>query len=287
MTVCAPIPGPVPSTVGVPVVAAAGLAGVAEADTVIVPGFAPLDPPAVRVLEELRAAAGRGARVVSICTGAFALAAAGLLDGRSATTHWHHTAELAARHPAVRVDPDVLYLDHGRVATSAGMAAGIDLCLHLLRCDHGADAAADVARRMVVAPHRSVGQAQLLDRALPPSGDTLAATCAWVRQHLDQPLTVAELARHAGYAPRTFARRFRDQTGTTPLRWLTAQRVHQARRLLERTDYTVADIAGRAGLGTAANLRALITRDAHTNPSAYRRAYQGARPDHGARPDQA
>ncbi|WP_181188441.1 GlxA family transcriptional regulator [Actinopolyspora mortivallis] len=275
-TVCAPTPGPVPSTGALPVHATAGLASLAEADTVIVPGFDPRDVPEREVLTALRGAAERGARVVSICTGAFALAPTGLLDRRSATTHWYYTDELARRYPRVRVDPDVLYVDHGDIATSAGMAAGIDLCLHLVRRDHGAETAAEIARHMVVPPHRSGGQAQLLDRPLPADGGTLAATCDWARHHLDQRLTVADLARHAGYAPRTFARHFRAQTGTTPLRWLTAQRVHQARRLLERTDRTVADIARSVGLGTAANLRTQLARDAHTSPSAYRRAYQGS-----------
>lgn len=272
-------PGPVPGREGVPVSAAAGPEALADADTVVVPGFAPRDPP-TELLGPLADAAARGARVVSICSGAFALAAAGLLDGRRATTHWHHTAELAARFPLVQVDPDVLYVDGtaaagGGVATSAGLAAGIDLCLHLLRRDHGADAAAATARRMVVAPHRDGGQAQWLDRPLPPDGDSLAATCEWARAHLAEPLTVADLARHAGHAPRTFARRFRAQTGTTPLRWITAQRVHRARRLLERTDLTVDAVATQAGLGTAANLRALIARDTRTSPSAYRRAHRG------------
>ncbi|KGI82906.1 AraC family transcriptional regulator [Actinopolyspora erythraea] len=273
-TVCAPSSGPVPSTGPVPVHAAAGLTSLVEADTVIVPGFNPRDVPAREVLAALHDAAERGARVISICTGAFALAPTGLLDQRSATTHWYYTDELAQRYPRVQVDPDVLYVDHGDIASSAGMAAGIDLCLHLVRRDHGADAATDIARRMVVPPHRRGGQAQLLDRPLPPNGDTLAETCAWAREHLDQRLTVADLAQHAGYAPRTFARHFRAQTGTTPLRWLTAQRIHQARRLLEQTDRTVTDIARNVGLGTAANLRAQLARDAHTSPNAYRRTYQ-------------
>ncbi|SFT61580.1 transcriptional regulator, AraC family with amidase-like domain [Actinopolyspora lacussalsi subsp. righensis] len=279
-TVCAATPGPVPGTGGVPVHAGRGLTSLAEADTVIVPGFDPRDVPAREVLTALHDAAERGARMVSICTGAFALAPTGLLDQRSATTHWYYTEELSQRYPRIQVDPDVLYIDHDDIATSAGMAAGIDLCLHLVRRDHGADAATDIARRMVVPPHRRGGQAQLLDRPLPPSGDTLAETCAWAREHLDQRLTVADLARHAGYAPRTFARHFRAQTGTTPLRWLTAQRIHQARRLLEHTDRTVADIARSVGLGTAANLRTRLARDAHTSPNAYRRTYQESREPH-------
>ncbi|PZS24137.1 MAG: AraC family transcriptional regulator [Pseudonocardiales bacterium] len=266
----------VPTSTGFPIVPPAGLDGLRRADTVIVPGYEPhLEPPPRAVLDELRAASGRGARVVSICTGAFALAAAGLLDGRRATTHWHHTAELADNYPRVRVDPDVLYIDDGCIATSAGVAAGIDLCLHLLRTDRGAETATQVARRLVVSPHRSGGQAQLLERPLPPNGRSLADTCRWACEHLEDPLQVADLALHAGHAPRTFVRLFRAQTGTTPMRWLTAQRVHEARRLLEGSDRTIANIAHRTGLGTAANLRTHLGRDTMTTPSAYRQTFQG------------
>ncbi|MGH9061101.1 MAG: helix-turn-helix domain-containing protein, partial [Acidimicrobiales bacterium] len=211
---------------------------------------------------------------VSVCTGAFALAAAGLLDGCRATTNWRDAAELAARYPKVDVDADVLYLDAG-VATSAGVAAGIDLCLHLVRGDHGEQAAARIARRMVVAPHREGGQAQFLQRPLPAPGDGLASTSAWALDRLAEPLTVADLARHAGWAPRTFARRFRSETGTTPLRWITAQRLLEARRLLEATDLPIDQVAARAGLGTAANLRLQLARDTATTPTAYRRTYRG------------
>ena len=271
-TVAAEQAGPVPSTTGFAVHAPHGLEALATADTVIVPGYAPPSPP---VREALRSAARRGARVVSVCTGAFALAAAGLLDGLRPTTHWRDAGELAARHPDVDVDPDVLYVDAGAVMTSAGVAAGIDLCLHLVRTDHGEQAAAGVARRMVVAPHREGGQAQFLRRPLPPSGTGVATTCAWALERLEQPLTVADLARHAGWAPRTFARRFAVETGTTPLRWLAAQRVLEARRLLEATDLPVDRVAARCGLGTAANLRLHLARDADTTPTAYRRVYRG------------
>jgi AraC family transcriptional activator FtrA len=213
--------------------------------------------------------------MVSVCTGAFALAAAGLLDGRKATTHWQNAAELAARHPNIDVDPDVLYVDDGAVATSAGVAAGIDLCLHVVRRDHGEQAAARIARRMVVAPHRDGGQAQFLQRPLPAAGDGLASTCAWALDRLTEPLTIAELARHAGWAPRTFARRFVAETGTSPLRWLTAQRLLEARRLLETTDLPIDQVAARSGLGTAANLRLHLARDTATTPTAYRHAYRG------------
>jgi transcriptional regulator GlxA family with amidase domain len=273
--VCARRRGKVPTTTGFAVEATEGLAALAGADTVVVPGYAPYDPPPADVLDALCAAADRGARVVSVCTGAFALAAAGLLDGRRATTHWADAAELARRHPAVDVDPDVLYVDSGAVLTSAGVAAGIDLCLHLVRLDHGAETAARIARRMVVAPHREGGQAQFLHRPLPDPGTGLSATCTWAVERLAEPLTVADLARHAGWSPRSFARRFVAETGTTPLRWLAAQRLHEARRLLEGTDLPVDQVAAQCGLGTAANLRLHLARDAGTTPTAYRRAYRG------------
>jgi AraC family transcriptional activator FtrA len=253
-----------------------GLEALDVADTVVVPGYAPHAEPPASVLEALRAVADRGARVVSVCTGAFALAAAGLLDGRRATTHWKDADELATRYPDVDVDADVLYVDAGAVLTSAGVAAGIDLCLHLVRADFGEQAAARIARRMVVAPHRDGGQAQLLQRPLPSRGTGLAATCAWALERLAEPLTVADLAHHAGWAPRTFVRRFRAETGTAPLRWLIAQRLLEARRLLEVTDLPVEHVAARCGLGTAANLRLHLARDAATTPTAYRRAYQGS-----------
>ncbi len=274
-TVCTPKPGQVPSTTGYALHADAGLEALSSADTVVVPGYAPHDPPNPPALAALRAAADRGARIVSVCTGAFALAAAGLLDGRRATTHWQDAGELAACYPAVDVDPDVLYVDTGAVMTSAGIAAGIDLCLHLVRSDLGSDRASQVARRMVVAPHRDGGQAQFLQRPLPSAGTGLADTCAWALERLGETLTIPELARHAGWAPRTFARRFLAETGTTPLRWLTAQRLLEARRLLETTDLTVEQVANRSGLGSAANLRLHLSRDAATTPTAYRRIYRG------------
>jgi len=275
--VCAATPGPVPSTTGFAVLATLGLDALAAADTVVVPGYFPHIAPTPAVIEALRAAADRDARLVSVCTGAFALAAAGLLDGRRATTHWADAGELAASYPSVDVDPDVLYIDEGVLLTSAGVAAGIDLCLYLVRKDHGADAAAQIARRMVVAPHREGGQAQFIRRPLPSSGVGLAATCAWALHRITEPLTVPDLARHAGWAPRTFARRFLAETGTTPLRWLAAQRLLEARRLLESTDLPVDQVAARCGLGTATNLRLHMARDVATTPTAYRRAYRGAR----------
>jgi transcriptional regulator GlxA family with amidase domain len=276
-TVCAGHAGAVPSTTGFAIEAGAGLDALETADTVVVPGYAPHDDPPPAVLAALRAAALRGARVASVCTGAFALAAAGLLDGRQATTHWGSAAELAARFPEVTVTPDVLYVDEGRILTSAGVAAGIDLCLHMYRNDHGAAAAAEVARRMVVAPPRAGGQAQVVARPVPATRPGLAATLAWALGQIHQPLTVRDLARHAGLAPRTFARQFVDQTGTTPLRWLTAQRLLEARRLLEVSDLPIDELARRCGLGTATNLRVHLARDAATTPTAYRAAFHGPR----------
>ncbi|HEY5396308.1 MAG TPA: helix-turn-helix domain-containing protein, partial [Trebonia sp.] len=274
-TVCAPSAGLVPSTAGYAIQAERGLDALADADTVVVPGYLPLDDPGEAVCSALREASARGARVVSVCTGAFALAAAGLLDHRRATTHWQYADDLSARFPSVKVDPDVLWVDEGAVLTSAGLAAGIDLCVQLVRADYGTDAAIRVARRMVVAPHRDGGQAQWLERPVPLPGHGLAATCEWALGHLADPLTVADLARNAGWAPRTFSRQFVAETGMTPLRWLTAARVREVRRLLEVSDLPVDEIARRSGLGSPANLRVHLARDAGTTPTAYRAAYQG------------
>jgi transcriptional regulator GlxA family with amidase domain len=258
-----------------------GLDAVAWADTVVVPGVllcaAPLPalpalPP--RALAALRAAHARGARIVSVCTGAFVLAAAGLLDGRRAATHWAAATQLAADYPQVAVDPAVLYVVDGAVCTSAGVAAGIDLCLHLVREDHGAEVANAIARGMVVAPHRSGGQAQFAETPVPARDDgSLEPTRRWMLAHLAEPLTVDVLARHASVSRRTFARRFAAETGTTPLQWLVAQRVLLARQLLETTDEPVARVAALAGFGDALGLRQHFGRATGTTPLAYR---QGA-----------
>jgi transcriptional regulator GlxA family with amidase domain len=275
---CAARAGSVPSTTGFAIDIPCGLEDVARADTLIVPGLRPTSwPPPAAVLDALRAAHARGARVASICTGAFVLAEAGLLDGRRATTHWAHADRLARRYPAVTVDPEVLWVDEGDVLTSAGVAAGIDLCLHLVRRDHGAEVANATARRIVVAPHRDGGQAQFLEAPLPAAGESgLAPTRAWALERLRAPLTVAEMARHAGCSDRTFARRFRAETGTTPLQWLLGQRVLHARRLLEATDLPVEDVADEAGFGTAASLRSHFRRSTATTPLAYRRTFRGS-----------
>jgi transcriptional regulator GlxA family with amidase domain len=277
-TACGVRAGRVPSTTGFAIDVPRGLDAVAEADTVLVPGLRPPQwPPPAAALDALRAAHARGARVASICTGAFVLAQAGLLDGRRATTHWAHAERLARRYPAVTVDPGVLYVDEGDVLTSAGVAAGIDLCLHLVRRDHGAEVANAVARRIVVAPHRDGGQAQFVEAPLPPASDRgLQATRAWAAQRLRDPLTVAALARHAACSERTFARRFRAETGTTPLQWLLGQRVLHARRLLEATDLPVEHVADEAGFGTAASLRSHFRRATATTPLAYRRTFRGS-----------
>jgi transcriptional regulator GlxA family with amidase domain len=276
LTVCGVEAGAVATTTGFDIHAPAGLEALESADTVIVPGFWPLDVLPQAALDSLRRAADRGARMVSICTGAFALAAAGLLDGRFATTHWRDVAELASRFPAVKVDPDVLYVDEGQILTSAGVAAGLDLCLHLVRADHGTAHATRIARRMVVAPHRSGGQAQFLERPVPSSGGpTISDIADWALRNLGERLSVSDLARHAGLAPRTLARRWVAETGIPPVRWLTTQRLLEARRLLETTDLAVEAIAHKTGIGSAAHLRALFARETTTTPSAYRAAHQG------------
>ncbi len=277
---CAPMAGAVPTTSGVPIAVDRGLDALDAADTVIVPGFRPATwPPPAAALDALRDAHARGARVVSICTGAFALAEAGLLDGRRATTHWHYAARLAELYPHVHVDPNVLYVDDGDVLTSAGVAAGIDLCLHLLRSDHGVEAANAAAREIVVPPHRSGGQAQFVERPVPASvGGGLEATRAWALERLDEPLTVAQLARHACCSERTFARRFRAETGTTPLQWLLARRVDHARGLLETSDLPVELVAQRCGFGSGAALRQHFRRTTASTPTAYRRTFAPAPP---------
>jgi transcriptional regulator GlxA family with amidase domain len=245
---------------------------------VVVPAyFDVFSPPPAEALAALRQAAERGARVLSICTGAFALAHAGLLDGRRATTHWAFAAELSRRFPAVEVDPAVLYVDEGAVMTSAGLSAGIDLCLHAIREDCGAAVGERVARQMVAAPHREGGQAQFIERPRlvrdAPTG-SLEETRRWAAARLEQPLDVAAMASHASVSPRTFARRFREETGTTPLQWLLSQRVHEARRLLEETELPVDAVAWRSGFGTAASLREHFRRFTATTPTAYRRSFR-------------
>lgn len=278
LTVCGVRPGRVSTTSGIDLTVDHGLAALADADLVVVPGvFVPsVGAHQAPVFAALRDAHARGARVMSVCTGAFVLAHAGLLDGRPATTHWGYCDELADRFPAVDVRPDVLYVDDGDVLTSAGLSAGMDLCLHVLRRDNGTDYANGVARWNVVAPHREGGQAQFIDQPLPATPGGFAATRAWALEHLDRPLTVEQLARHAHVSERTFTRRFRAETGQSPKQWLLAQRVQHARRLLESTDLSVEEVAVRAGFGSPATLRVHFQRATATRPTAYRATFRAA-----------
>lgn len=229
----------------------------------------------------MRAAHEAGARIASLCTGAFVLAAAGLLDGRRATTHWAHTEALAERHPRVEVDPDVLYVDNGTVLTSAGKAAAMDLCLHLVRLDHGSAVANTVARRLVVPPHRDGGQAQFVTAPVPTREDhPLTDLLPWAVERLDQPLTVEDLARRARMSSRNLGRHFRAATGTTPLQWLLTQRIRRAQELLEATDDSVDAIAEATGMGTATTLRRHFNRTVGVPPDTYRRTFRSrTRPD--------
>jgi transcriptional regulator GlxA family with amidase domain len=270
-------PRPIPAGNGLLITPQAGLEAIATAGTVLIPGWSARDRYVEpELIDALLAAHRRGARLVSVCTGAFVLAATGLLDGRRATTHWMYAEELAARHPSVTVDPTVLYIDEGSILTSAGTAAGIDLCLHLVRCDLGAEAANTVARRMVVPPHRDGGQAQFVQTPVPPGADDdiLGPVLAWMAEHLDEALTVDELAARAAVSPRTFARRFVEVTGTTPIQWLLAQRVLRARALLESTNLPIERIAHECGFSTGAGLRTHFQRLVGASPAGYRRAFR-------------
>ncbi|WP_422735682.1 helix-turn-helix domain-containing protein [Micromonospora sp. WMMD729] len=252
------------------------LTDLARAGTVIVPALADVDaePPA-DLVAAVRVAHRAGARVVSLCTGVFVLAAAGLLNGLRATTHWAHTGQLAARHPRVTVDPDVLYVDNGEVLTSAGKAAAMDLCLHLVRRDHGSAVANIVARRLVVPPHRAGGQAQFVTTPVPVRDDhPLADLIPWVMSRLDQPLTVEDLARQANLSARHLTRQFHAVTGTTPLQWLLTQRIRRAQEMLETTDDGVDAIAAAAGMGTATTLRRHFQRSVGVPPDTYRRTFR-------------
>ena len=277
---CALTRGPVTATTGFDVVPAAGPEVLATADTVVIPGtrYAParfdgvLAPEAQAAFALIRP----GARLVSICTGAFALAAAGLLDGRPATTHWKFADAMRRLYPQVQVDENVLFVDDGDVLTSAGLAAGIDLCLHIIRSDHGAQVANAVARYCVVPPWREGGQAQFIDRQVPePDHYSTAATREWAVRHLDEELTVQRLARHAKMSPRTFNRRFREETGQSPGTWVRRRRIDRARELLESRDLPVDEIARLSGLGSGGNLRHHLRRGMGMSPSSYRKVYQG------------
>jgi transcriptional regulator GlxA family with amidase domain len=279
---CAPGGGTVTTADDFTVTVPHGLEALRDADTVVVPPSHTRAAAAAaheldeRVVDALRALRP-DTRVASICTASFVLAAAGLLDGRRATTHWLESAALQRAFPRVRVDADVLFVDEGRVLTSAGAAAGVDLCLHLVRRDHGAAVANQVARRCVVPPWRDGGQAQYVERPVPPPADTsTAASREWALAHLDRPLTLAELAARAGMSVRTFSRRFRAEVGLTPVQWLVQQRVDRARRMLEAGEESVDRVAARAGFATAASMRMHFRLVVGVTPASYRRTFQGA-----------
>lgn len=258
-----------------------GLAMLAAADMIVVPSW-PSELPAIPadLLQALRSAHARGARLVGLCLGAFVLAEAGLLDGRGATTHWALAGEFARRYPKVRLDANVLYVDEGDVITSAGTAAGIDCCLHVLRAQYGSDVAAQVARRLVVAPHRQGGQAQYIEQPLPAlaSDDRLSRVLTWMQAHLAEPHSLDQLAQRALMSRRSFTRRFQKLTGTTVGQWLLHQRLAQAQRQLEATRRSIDDIAADSGFASAVVMRRQFMQHLHTTPSAYRREFQGATP---------
>nr|WP_079029970.1 helix-turn-helix domain-containing protein [Streptomyces ambofaciens]CAJ89397.1 putative AraC-family transcriptional regulator [Streptomyces ambofaciens ATCC 23877] len=282
VVVCTADAAPVPSDAGFMIQPAAGPEALAEADTVIVPPThampelgrgGPLPPEVTDAIAGIRP----GTRLVSICSGSYVLAAAGLLDGRPATTHWNLTPEFRRAYPKVKVDEEVLFVDDGDVLTSAGVAAGVDLCLHLIRRDHGAATANRAARMCVVPPWRDGGQAQYVDRPIPdPTVAGTTATRAWALEHLGEPLSLAQLAGHARMSLRSFTRRFRDEVGMTPVQWLTAQRLELAKQLLETTDLPIDLVAHRAGFGSANSLRAHMRTTLGVSPAVYRRAF-GAR----------
>jgi AraC family transcriptional activator FtrA len=247
-------------------------------DTIIVPPTECLDLVPAEVFSALQSAHSRGQRIVSLCTGAFVLARAGLLDGRRATTHWSDCEALARQFPDVTVDPGVLYVDGGDVLTSAGSAASIDLCLHIVRKDFGSEIATQLARQLVVPPQRDGGQAQYIESPLPDINlsSLFPDTLEWLQAHLDQPVTVNALAHRAAMSPRTFARRFVASTGTTPYAWMLRQRVHLAQRLLEQSNLPIELVAEKSGFGTAANLRKHFKSAVHTTPQAYRQTFQPA-----------
>lgn len=275
-TIATATPGPVPTSLGYDMVIESDLAVAAQADLIAVPAHR-IENIDERYLEVIRAAEARGAWVLSVCSGAFALAQAGILEGRRATTHWMHTDRLAAQYPATRVDPDVLFVEDRKVVTSAGTAAGIDAALHIVRKEHGAAATNVIARRMVVPPQRDGGQSQYIEQPVKAEcTDSFAAVAEWMLENLSQDLTVDQLARKALMSSRTFARRFRADMGTTPAAWLNRQRLIRAQQLLEQSDDGLESIAQETGFGTAAVMRHHFVKVLQTSPQAYRRAF-GAR----------
>jgi AraC family transcriptional regulator, transcriptional activator FtrA len=277
LTVCSPGARAVTSDTGLRIQGMAGVRAMRDADMVIVSPFDSAAAVPEVLLQELRRAHQRGVRIASLCTGAFVLAAAGLLDGRRATTHWDQCELLTAEYPLIHVDPHVLYVDDDDILTAAGSAAAIDLCLHIVRRDHGAEIAARLARELVVPPFREGGQAQYIETPLPAvlPEDPFMEVLSWAQANLGQQITVSELAKRAAMSKRNFARRFLAVLGTSPYRWILRQRLQLAQRLLETTDLSVEAIAEASGFATAANLRARFLAGAHTTPSAYRRTFRG------------
>lgn len=277
LLLCGLTPGLVTMAGGIPIGVPLGLEALERAATVVVAGLDDVEAPVPEsAVAALRSAHARGARMVSICTGAFVLGEAGVLDGHTATTHWAHAERLARRFPKATIDPRVLYVDDRGVMTSAGMAAGIDLCLHIVRRDHGAEAANTIARRMVVAPHRDGGQAQYIEQLVPVTRDSaLQHVQAWALEHLAETLTVEDLAREAHTSTRNLTRRFNAELGTTPLKWLQRERVRLAQRLLEQTELPVQRIAERAGFGSAIALRRQFMEIVGTTPARYRGTFRG------------
>lgn len=273
---CSERPGePIAMANGVSITTSHSLADADDADLVVAPAYDYDEPPSEAVIDVFRRAHARGAWVLSVCSGAFLIGAAGLLDGRACTTHWRHTAELQSRFPAATVDPDVLFVEDDRVITSAGTAAGIDACLHHVRCELGAAVANRIARRMVVPPQRDGGQRQYIDLPVPHcEADSLAPLLTWMREHLAEEQPVRVLARRAAMSERTFARRFAAETGTTPGKWLLAQRLHHARALLESSDLAIETVASRAGFGSAALLRHHFGSAVGVPPAEYRRTFR-------------
>ncbi|MCI0140485.1 helix-turn-helix domain-containing protein [Arthrobacter bambusae] len=274
--VCTPLPGDVKMKSGLSMNVGLGLEATADADLVIMAPYGRDEDVPEPVLEALRAAHERGAWVMSICSGAYALARAGLLDGRRCTTHWHYSQDLANRYPQIHVDENVLYVQDGTIISSAGTAAGIDACLHLIRVELGANVAAAIARDMVVPPHRDGGQAQFIDRPMPTCGSApMEALLRWMVENLERDHSVNELAARLHMSARTFARRFRAETGATPAAWLNSQRVLRAQELLETTEMNIDEIAREAGFGHSVLLRHHFAKVLATSPQSYRRAFRG------------
>lgn len=272
-------PPPIRSSTGFALSPELGLDALEEADTIVIPGWADdFREPRPETIAALRAAYDRGARLMSICIGAFVLASTGLLDGRRATTHWRWAERLQERFPRIRVDPSVLYIDDGQILTSAGTAAGIDLGLHVVRLDYGAEVANQVARRIVMPPHRDGGQAQYIETPVPdtPAEDPIGDALRWILEHLDEEVTIDSLASRAAMSERTFLRHFRATTGTTPLDWILRQRIALAQRLLETTDLPLEFIAERSGFGSAVTMRHHFAKRVQTSPQAYRRTFRAA-----------